>query len=177
MRAPGGMSNANGPRGDSPACTRKKPVHAPNRDVAALVQRPQRLGIRDDDLAAFGLDQALALELRQRERHGLARRADQVRELLMRDLERDQGAARVVDAVLAGKLDEQLGELRAALPVRPYARSRRARGPRATGPCANTRGLAWGQARINCSKPRKFLGPCRDAYESGSRGFSINCDQ
>ena len=57
-------------------------------------------------------DEALALELRQRERHGLAGGADQVRQLLVRDLERDQRAARVVDAVLVGELDEQLGELR-----------------------------------------------------------------
>src|SRR5688500_3760801 len=79
--------------------------------VVALVERAQGFGIRDDDLAALGLDQPLALVLRQRERHGLARGADQVRELLMRDLERDERAARIVDAVLAAELDEQLAEL------------------------------------------------------------------
>src|SRR4051795_12123925 len=54
-----------------------------------LVQRAQRFGVRDDHLAALGLDQPLALERRERERHGLAGRADQVGELLVRDLEGD----------------------------------------------------------------------------------------
>ena len=62
---------------------------------SALREGAQAFEVREDHAAALGLDQALALELRQRQRHGLARRADQVRHLLVRDLEADDGAALV----------------------------------------------------------------------------------
>ncbi len=61
----------------------------PGSTRRVLRERAQAFGVREDHLAALGLDQALALELRQRQRHGLARRADQVRHLLVRDLEAD----------------------------------------------------------------------------------------
>ena len=76
-----------------------------------LLQRAKARGVGDDDLAAFGRDVRLLLELRQSQRHRLPRGADQVRQLLMRNFQRDEGSARVVDSVLVGQLEQQLRQL------------------------------------------------------------------
>src|SRR4029078_6411534 len=68
--------------------------------------------VRQNHAAAFRVDQALAFELRQRQRDGLARRTDQVRHLLVRDLEAADRAAFVRHAVLLTEVEQQFGELR-----------------------------------------------------------------
>src|SRR5215204_3605184 len=88
-----------------PGNRRKLP--SPTADPAAATGNPARSGHRaetvlilEDDGAAVEVEQTLLLELRERERDGLARRADQVRHLLMGDLEPDLHAVFTLDAVL-----------------------------------------------------------------------------
>jgi C4-dicarboxylate-specific signal transduction histidine kinase len=63
--------------------------------------------VLEHDRAAVEIQQALLLELGQRQRDRLSRRADQVRHLLMGDLQADLGAVLAVDAVLLAELQRQ----------------------------------------------------------------------
>src|ERR1043165_2819322 len=73
--------------------------------------RTEAVLILQHDGAAVEIEQTLLLELRQRERDGLARGPDQVRHLLMRDLEPDLHAVLALDAVLLAELEQERREL------------------------------------------------------------------
>src|SRR5687767_12047418 len=91
-----------------PATARITPSRVPQRSPpscwsatrARSGHRAEAVVILEHDGAPVEIEQTLLLELRERERDGLAGRADQIRHLLMGDLEPDLHAVLALHAVL-----------------------------------------------------------------------------